>query len=683
MISFGYPDWLWTLFAVPVPLLIHLFFKRRKARVPFSTLHFFQIRQRQLAYRRHLREWLLLFIRSLILLCLAIALAKPLLRHPAVSLAPRTDSVLVLDDTLSMDRKLASGSSAFTFAIQKAEEILDTLSDHDRASVLFLSGRPGIELTRKHQEVRNLLQHARVTGCSGSYQSVLEQAIALLETESAPNREIYLLSDFQVMPKQTRAALLDVPKNIRFYFLLFQGAADNLSINQGSFSTKPQMTQQRMRIPYDVINHGVTDSETEVRLVIHDSLVQSDHLRLPAKERVQGFFDYIPAQGGVLNGYIEILDSSLALDNRVYFTQTVHEKIRVLLLESDPLSQINPFHFLKVAVDPFQDAAVNGIQTEESFSQSLTDNMLVPYHVALLANPDPIPPLLAIHLLRYLEQGGSVILFAGNRVSSATFCAFSDQLIPPLFGSLKSEPLTGLTFHGALASLNDLLQLNLIAWQRVYELTPPKQALVLAETAGKPLIVELPVGKGRLIVCAFSIRRDSGNWPELKSFPVSLIHLLTYAAHQTQQDNTGVCGHPIFLHTIDPNCTQLTLLMPGDTSLKLACRKGKAFLEETWYPGILTTEQASPRTLVSNPVAQESDLTAMDQSTAQKLLGIHPLMLRTDAAIAQQIQDARQGTDLSGFFIATILLLLLGELCLTTFRLSRMLIPKRLASSSL
>ena len=40
---------LWGLLAVPLPVLLHLFFRRRKAKVAFSTLQFFQ--QRRLSRR--------------------------------------------------------------------------------------------------------------------------------------------------------------------------------------------------------------------------------------------------------------------------------------------------------------------------------------------------------------------------------------------------------------------------------------------------------------------------------------------------------------------------------------------------------------------------------------------------------------------------------------------------------
>ena len=54
--EFGNSIFLWGLLAIPLPLLLHLFFRRRKASIAFSTLQFFHQRKRYLAHRRRLRE---------------------------------------------------------------------------------------------------------------------------------------------------------------------------------------------------------------------------------------------------------------------------------------------------------------------------------------------------------------------------------------------------------------------------------------------------------------------------------------------------------------------------------------------------------------------------------------------------------------------------------------------------
>jgi hypothetical protein len=185
--NFGHPLFLWGLLAVPLPLLLHLFFRRRKAMIAFSTLQFFLQQKRYLAHRRRLREWLLLLVRTLALLMLVLALARPTLQGFTAAFAARTTVALIVDDTLSMDRKLGSGHDRLRAGTQKADEILNTLSEGDAASLIFLSGRPGLALNPPAAAVRRALEEARVTGASGSFAAALQHAQIDLAAGAAPN----------------------------------------------------------------------------------------------------------------------------------------------------------------------------------------------------------------------------------------------------------------------------------------------------------------------------------------------------------------------------------------------------------------------------------------------------------------------------------------------------------------
>ena len=184
--SFGSPILLWGLLAVPLPLVVHLFFRRKRAEVPFSTLLFFRPHRREWAMRRRIREALLLALRCLAIAAVVLAFAQPLLRSGPAFLGGATQAVLLLDDTLSMDRRLASGETAFAAAVGKAGEILDTLAPGDSAALLFLSGRDGIPATRDLPVIRQRLETARVTGAAGSFAAGVDRIAATFRQAANP-----------------------------------------------------------------------------------------------------------------------------------------------------------------------------------------------------------------------------------------------------------------------------------------------------------------------------------------------------------------------------------------------------------------------------------------------------------------------------------------------------------------
>mgnify|MGYP000843562762 FL=1 len=666
----GHPLFPWGLLAVPLPILLHLFFRRRRANIEFSTLQFFQQQKRYLAHRRRVREWLLLLVRTLSILVLTLALAGITLQRFSPALAARTAVAIVLDDTLSMDRKLGAGMTAFALAAQKADEILNTLSEGDAAALTLVSGRTGIALTRKRQAVRRVLEELRVTGASGSFAAALQRAQQDLTAGGIQNREIYVISDFQSNQAPSAPIELEQTKGLRLYLVPLSGPSDNLSIPRLALSTRPQMVNKPLVIPYEIANHGEHSRDTEVSLVIGTETIRSDALHIPASDRATGRFEYVPPHAGVVNGAVRIADSSLALDNTHWFTLNVSENIRALLIEADLLSRVRPFHFLSLALDPSGGQAVNGILAEQGFLNELQPRELERHHVAVFANPPPFNAQAAVLLTRYLEGGGSVLVFAGGDVGPDTFAAFQNEALRKLFGARDPSSRTDMTFKDALAGLNDLLQMDLVTWQRLNTLSPAPSATVLAECRGMPMIVEQPVGAGRLIACAFSVRRDTSNWPELKSFPIAMIHLMTHAAHESQQHANIACGQTVRLTALDADDTVLACSYHDGAQVERPVQDGAASLSETWQPGIITAERATPRSLAVNTVASESELACWSSGKLSALASIKAHVLKADAAIDTQIRAARRGSDLSGILLVLLLFLLTAEALLGNAYLS-------------
>jgi len=660
--EFANSIFLWGLLAVPLPVLLHLFFRRRKAKVAFSTLQFFQQRKRYLAHRRRLREILLLLIRTLALLCLVLALSRVLFQSMPYALSAKTNAVIILDDTLSMDRKIGSGATAFELASQKAEEVLDTLSEGDGAALVFVSGRQGLAMTRKRQLVRQQLENARVTGGTGSYSAALKQAVSYLASAGNPNREIYVLSDFQRNQAPSKPVELDAVKGLRIYFLPVSGTLENLSVENLKLSPRPQMVNKRLSIPYTIRNHGENARDTEVSLTVGTETRNTVTVTVPAGEATEGHFDYVPDRAGFLSGAVKITDRHLELDNCRTFTVNVCENIRVLLLESDILSRVRPFHFLKLAIDPGEGEALNGIQTEQGFVQELAPKELEKHHTVVMANPQPLSTQTAALLTHYMVSGGTVIVFAGTDVDDKTFASFEDKRLQHLFGAKQQADFNGLQFKGPLNALNALLQMDLLKWQRIHELTLSPSAVVMAESRGHVVMAEEKVGAGSFIACAFSCRRDYCNWPELKSFPIAMIHLLTYAAHDPQQNTGAACGALLRLTALSPADTHIALSHSDGMLFRIPVEKGEAVFADTWQPGVLTAERAAPRCIAINPVPAESDLACMGSGKMTDIVAASVTVLKTDAGVESQIRTYRQGSDLTGFFLFLALVLLLLEL---------------------
>ncbi|HEY0881984.1 MAG TPA: BatA domain-containing protein, partial [Archangium sp.] len=75
--TFAQPWFLLGALAALIPLLVHLFDRRRPREVPFAALDFVLKSQKRTASRLKLKRLLLYILRTLLLLAVPIALARP------------------------------------------------------------------------------------------------------------------------------------------------------------------------------------------------------------------------------------------------------------------------------------------------------------------------------------------------------------------------------------------------------------------------------------------------------------------------------------------------------------------------------------------------------------------------------------------------------------------------------
>ena len=74
---FAFPTFLFALFAIAIPILIHLFQLRRYKKIVFSDIRFLKQITEQNQKQRNIKEWIILAARCLALACLVFAFAKP------------------------------------------------------------------------------------------------------------------------------------------------------------------------------------------------------------------------------------------------------------------------------------------------------------------------------------------------------------------------------------------------------------------------------------------------------------------------------------------------------------------------------------------------------------------------------------------------------------------------------
>lgn len=131
------PAWLWGLGGIAIPVVLHLFFRRRFKVVQWAAMRFLAQAVQKSSRRQKLTQILLMAARMLILAILAAAFARPYHAGAsgiAAALAPR-HYCLVLDRSLSMAYR-DGGTTLWEGARSRAGAWIRTLSGADRLLVI-------------------------------------------------------------------------------------------------------------------------------------------------------------------------------------------------------------------------------------------------------------------------------------------------------------------------------------------------------------------------------------------------------------------------------------------------------------------------------------------------------------------------------------------------------------------
>ena len=639
------------LFALPLalaPLLLHLFFQRRRSNVQFSTLAFLERNERHFAYRRRIQELLLLLFRTGVLALCILALARPCIKRHTFLGTARTEAILILDDTMSMQRTLPGGKTAFELAVQQAESLMNTLDKEDSAGLVWISGRDGLEPMQDKQHLVGILRSAKPTGASGNLPVAIAKAAELLRHSKGLNQEVYLLTDLQQSMLPDRAVKLSELGNARLYLLPIQGSQENASVRTSLMELSAKTPGTTMHIPFTIRNMSPNDRAFRAELKIAGATMHTENISVKANSTATAHFPYIPERPGRVEGSIVIDDANVPMDNAAHFAFTVTDTTKALLLSGG--GKIDPFFYLKMAIEPRKGAY--GLECTSGTIQTLPLYDLRQYQLIFLSSKEALPPAALQKFREYLQEGGCIIAVPDGEEGLRHLTS----LLPagePSEEAFEEFSASGIRFRSALNAMNSPLQLELLQWRKLVPLQTGGD--VLAECKRRPVMTQQTIGNGRIILLAFDLRRRCSNWPELKSFPIVMNALVKHASGQKERTIQVNCGTSLKL-----NAAAISYTSSDSTSGILT----DGIFKETWFPGVTRFSGGPYECAILTPQERESDLQCASPEATNRLFDGPVSLLSLDEEPLFQIQRLRRGTEISGACLLAALLMLVAEFLL-------------------
>ncbi len=194
------------LFALPLlaaPLLLHLFDRRRNDEIQWAAMQFLMAAATRRTSSRRFKHWLLLLLRTLAIATLVLALARPLVPGGWIAGSQRTETIVVIDNSMSMTRRVGD-ETMMQRAIKRAAQELSQLKAGDRIRLMTTAPYPvwhqaGSMRSDDHSRdwIASQVKQLQPTLGSSDLLAALFTAVQAEVETTVNNRRIVVLSDGQ------------------------------------------------------------------------------------------------------------------------------------------------------------------------------------------------------------------------------------------------------------------------------------------------------------------------------------------------------------------------------------------------------------------------------------------------------------------------------------------------------
>ncbi len=601
-----------------VPILLHLFDRRRNVVIEWGAMQFLMEAATRRTNARRLKQWLLLLLRVLAIAALVMALARPMLPGNWFGNSDRGETIFVVDNSMSMMRTVENVSLLET-AIERTVASLDDIPPGDSVRILLASPYPIWAMggsmridSNSRQLIADQLRELRPTNGRSDLLSALLTAAQTEVEPTQQRRRIVLLTDGQgsdwsltdesgwkrlrktlnsaVVP--TELDIVELEENPR--------GGSNLAVNKIQSSRTVVGVNQSFTLVAQVQNHGRSPSiATSVTWSIGGEKANTSQVTGLEEGEVRDVaWSYSLSRTGVyaLSCAVDV-DDELTPDNRATVVVQVVDEVPVLLVEdAADLAEIQQDAFFVQAAlgwidgEPLDERGVFAPQVVDS--QRLERMNLQGFRAVVIPNLTDLSDDVISKLHEFVSNGGGLWIALGPRSNveafNEHFFADGEGLAPLAVDRIVDEVASQLdantqkttidpsiTKHPATLELADSERLDTsdISVSRRFRFVPPPQSedvsVLLGLSNGEPLAVENHVGRGRVIVQSIPLRLQ---WSELAKSQAFVVMVQDWFAYLTQPQATRhnlSPGDPISLYVANAENREATLRTPHGDEVEL------------------------------------------------------------------------------------------------------------------
>lgn len=697
--TFLNPGILFGLFAIAIPILIHILNLNKVRKVEFSTLMFLKELQKTKFRRIRLEQLLLLALRILFIMFLVFSFAKPVYKgYAGDSGATRKTAVIIIDNSFSMNVGTPTGDF-IDKAKDISKEILTSYSQSDEVYVIPASSIGMTDyspITGNISDVIDSVGRLTLGYKSLDYNSALNEAGLIVNNSDNFLNEVFIVSDFQSSnfrvttfnpnitqssEKQTVLHLIDV--NSR--------KPNDIEISNVSLKTGIILPGREVRVSAIVNNFSDFNvSNVNVVLILDGEFVSEKYLDIGSNSSVETEFTMKGNSSGYINGRIEIANTEFSQDeipqnNTVYFSLFIPKELNISLLQAPG----SDYSFVNTALTSSlpEDLSQGNILKKEIQNIGMvseTENVL------FLSSVQKVEEDEALRLRKFVEDGGGLIIFPDSETDLNSLNSFLLSINAPEVGSIDAvtRQLTLKATDRTHPVLSDIFteetfesEIESPGFRSYAKIIPSVNSRIVLELSnGDPFLIESGFGRGKILIFAATPDLRMSDFPLKSIFAPLIVRGSFYAGNNSVPEIGYTIGeyNIVDLRKLE---TISGIRLPGNKILSLSEFEEVtgAILEPrlmmfpysslTSVPGSYSIfSQTDTISISLNTKSQEGNLVKPEASELMNRfsdIGFNDVIYSDEMFDTKSLQQYRSGIDIWWLFLILALICIAAEMILS------------------
>jgi hypothetical protein len=566
-----------------LPVIAHLISRKSSLKKSFPAVKFLISTQGQLASRSRIKDLVLLLLRALILVLIVLIFAKPAVFSFSQKMDKTPVSVaIVIDNSFSMGYE-----DNFKRAQDKAQDMIGSLPDGSFAFITALipDNYNESHLLENTRLLRKSINEIELSFSFTDNEERLQDIFSYLQNAPTEKKIVALITDFQKNGWSN--------EDVRKPWL------ELIDISNGTNSPNHAVSG----IDLNYINDSIR-VVSRVSNFSNDIVAELLTTTQLGKQEIREFIDIDPQNSNALeasftnydillpgSGSVQTTHDKLKADDVRYFISNYKEESRILIVDGDPRedSRLSETYYLARALETISENAATNITILDN--NSILNKDLSDYQLVYLANVGEITPSFAKELEKFVNDGGTVVIFLGNRVSMGSYNALLKNILPGELLSLKEDNLSLIPSSTSIFPKDITDRTDQIRVEKLFNISiHPESEVLFKTTDDSPFLIKKELGKGNVFM--FSSTADT-SWNNFSITPVFLpvikmIHDLPNI--KKNKSRHYFVGEPVKIETIEENDSTV-IVDPRGKELKVNIESGE--FQNTWLPGIYRVETDS------------------------------------------------------------------------------------------